>query len=132
MNIFKCVTVWLIDWLIDWFSFLRSYIGAQISKKTTVEDRPVGRKQGSTVHVCPRETGFENYQKWRMDSWISSTVQYILFIEFFLNFLFIFNFSFLHDSHGSLARTLGRPLPMTFFGVWTILTTQNKSGAKHF
>ena len=38
----------------------------------------VGSKLGSDIHVCPRETGFENYQKWRLDSWISSTVRYIL------------------------------------------------------
>ena len=80
-----------------------------------------GSKLGSNIHVCPRKTWFENYQKWQMDSWISSTVRYILFIQFlfFFNFLFLFNFFLFHDSHGShsdshdshglLARTLDRP-----------------------
>lgn len=61
-----------------------------------------GREMGSHVHFCLIETGFENGQKWRVDSWISTiTVRDILYMLLFFWLLKFFLFFMVR-----MARTL--------------------------
>ena len=103
------LSAWLY-WLIDWFSFFKILYnflkGVHIPSKI-LSKIGAGSKLGSNIHVFPRESGFENYQKWRLDSRKSHTVRYILFIQFFfISFLIFVLFLIFPFCMTRLARTL--------------------------